>query len=147
MDMNESASKSKKNTAKGSEKKAAPKAKSSTKTPAATSCDCQTPAPKAAAPAPKAPAPKAAIAASVTTVVAKVDVGFGNILYLRGTGPGLSWEKGVEMTNTGSDEWTWSTNKASKTFLAKVLINDVTWSGDPDSTIVPGTKTVIQATF
>lgn len=147
MDMNESASKSKK-TAKGSEKKAAPKAKPAAKTTATTVVASKAPAPKAAAPAPKAPAsPKATTAASVTTIVAKVDVGFGNVLCLRGTGPGLSWDKGVEMTNTGSDEWTWSTNKATKTFLAKVLINDVTWSGDPDSTIVPGTKTVLQATF
>lgn len=149
--MNESASKNKINAAKkGAAKKAtAPKAKTIAPVtkPQAPACNtCPAPAPKA--PAPKVvPAPKMTAAASVTTVVAKVDVGFGNALYLRGTGPGLSWEKGVEMTNTGSDEWTWSTNKANKTFLAKVLINDVTWSGDPDSTVVAGTKTVIQATF
>lgn len=144
--MNESAS-NKKGGKKTTAKKAAPKATKpavEVKAPAATCSSCPAPAP--AAPAPK-PAPKATPAASVTTIVAKVDVGFGNTLYLRGTGPGLSWEKGVEMTNAGADEWTWSTNKASKTFLAKVLINDSIWSGDPDATIVPGTKTVIQATF
>jgi hypothetical protein len=109
------------------------------------------PAPKAAAP--KAPALKATViktdvpAAKVTTIIAKVDIGFGNSLFLRGTGPGLSWEKGVELTNIGSDEWTWSTSKATEDFLAKVLINDVIWSGDPDTTVVAGTKTTISATF
>jgi hypothetical protein len=87
------------------------------------------------------------VSAAVTTIVAKVDVGFGNMLFLRGTGPDLSWDKGVEMTNTGSDEWTWSTSKASTDFLAKVLINDVIWSGDPDTTVKAGEKTVIMATF
>jgi hypothetical protein len=89
----------------------------------------------------------AEVFAAVTTIVAKVDVGFGNTLYLRGTGPDLSWDKGVEMTNTGSDEWIWSTSKASTEFLAKVLINDVIWSGDPDTTVKAGEKTVIKATF
>ena len=109
------------------------------------------PAPKPLAP--KAAAPKVTVvkndvpAAKVTTIVAKVDVGFGNALFLRGTGPDLSWEKGVELTNIGSDEWTWSTSKASKDFLAKVLINDVIWSGDPDTTVIAGTKTTISATF
>jgi hypothetical protein len=95
----------------------------------------------------KAPVKAKATAAKVTTIVAKVDVGFGNTLFLRGTGPGLSWDTGIEMSNTGSDEWTWTTNKASDAFLAKVLINDVIWSGDPDTTIAAGEKTVITATF
>jgi hypothetical protein len=109
--------------------------------------------PVVAAPAPiEAAAPVSAsapveVSAAVTTIVAKVDVGFGNTLFLRGTGPGLSWEVGVEMTNTGSDEWTWMTTKASADFLAKVLINDVIWSGDPDTAIKAGEKTVIKATF
>jgi hypothetical protein len=93
------------------------------------------------------PAVKAAPAAALTTIVAKVDVGFGNMLFLRGTGPGLSWEKGVEMTNSGTDEWTWSTTKASADFVAKVLVNDVIWSFEPDSIIAAGSKTVIVPTF
>jgi hypothetical protein len=31
----------------------------------------------------------------VTTIEAKIDVGFGNNLFVRGEGPGLSWEKGT----------------------------------------------------
>jgi hypothetical protein len=89
----------------------------------------------------------AEVPANVTTIVAKVDVGFGNTLFLRGTGPDLSWDKGVEMTNTGSDEWTWTTSKASSEFFAKVLINDVIWSGDPDTLVKAGEKTVIKASF
>ncbi len=80
------------------------------------------PAPRAfasSAPAPKAPAvpvsriapvlaaPRPA-AASLTVINAKVDVGFGNSLFVRGEGPGLSWSKGLPMTNVGSELWTLS---------------------------------------
>lgn len=110
-------------------------------------------APKAAkVPGAEIPAPVVAEtvkapAAALTTIVAKVDIGFGNTLFLRGTGAGLSWDKGVEMTNTAADEWTWSTTKAGSDFLAKVLVNDVTWANEPDATIVAGTKTVLVPTF
>ncbi len=126
-------------------------ARKSTKTPTAPKAPK---APKAAKVAPavlpaEIPAAKVAgaPAAALTTIVAKVDVGFGNMLFLRGTGPGLSWEKGVEMTNSSADEWTWSTTKASADFVAKVLVNDVVWSNDADATIAAGKKTVIVPSF
>src|SRR5690606_12500637 len=60
-----------------------------------------------AAPAPSRPAaakranpkptPAVVAPAKDTVIVAKIDVGFGNALYLRGDGPGLSWSKGVPM--------------------------------------------------
>src|SRR5579872_5239985 len=36
--------------------------------------------------------------AEPVTIEAKIDVGFGNTLYLRGEGPGLSWTQGVPLT-------------------------------------------------
>ncbi|MBN1403522.1 MAG: hypothetical protein JW942_03520 [Opitutales bacterium] len=116
-------------------------------------------APKKAAPVsaePKAPKAKAAakpkatakeVSAALTTIVAKADVGFGNVLFIRGTGPGMSWEKGVAMTNSGPDEWVWSSSKVTKPFEAKVLINDSIWSLDPDSTVAPGSKVLIDPSF
>ena len=53
-----------------------------------------------ARPAVKKAAPKVV----VTTITALVDVGFGNTLYLRGEGPGLSWEKGVPMKCVTDDK-------------------------------------------
>jgi len=87
------------------------------------------------------------VAAAVTTVVAKVDVGFGNALFIRGTGPGLSWEKGLQMSNTGTDEWAWSSSKVTAPFEIKVLINDSIWSLDPDTVVAPGQKAIIDASF
>ncbi|MFA5257754.1 MAG: hypothetical protein WC360_06360 [Opitutales bacterium] len=83
----------------------------------------------------------------MTSVVAKVDVGFGNALYIRGTGPGMSWEKGVVMMNTAADEWLWSSAAASSIFVFKVLINDDIWSLGLDTIVVPGEQLVVEPTF
>jgi hypothetical protein len=95
----------------------------------------------ATAPVPQAPALVA------TTIVAKVDVGFGNALYIRGTGPGLSWQKGLPMRNTGADKWEWSSVEVSAPFQAKVLINDSIWSLDADTEVAPGNSLLIEPSF
>jgi hypothetical protein len=41
------------------------------------------------------PAAKVAPTTVVTTISASFDVGFGNALYVRGEGAGLSWDKGL----------------------------------------------------
>ncbi|MDR3144194.1 MAG: hypothetical protein LBT64_01685 [Puniceicoccales bacterium] len=63
-------------------------------------------------------------------IVANVDVGFGNHLYIRGDGCGLSWEKGAKMTHIGDTHWEWECQcKANKMcFEFKTLINDQIWS-------------------
>ena len=77
----------------------------------------------------KKPAPATA---GLTAIVARIDVGFGNLLFIRGEGPGLSWDRGVPMDCVASDQWTWSTATASRPFAYKVLINDERWSAGDD---------------
>jgi hypothetical protein len=67
-----------------------------------------------------------------TAVLAQVDVGFGNLLYIRGDGPGLSWDEGTPMECASSEMWTWSTTAASRPFAYKVLVNDEVWSVGDD---------------
>jgi outer membrane biosynthesis protein TonB len=98
-------------------------------------------APKKAAPAKKAVAPKKAApakkAAAATSIIARVDVGFGNALYVRGEGAGLSWNKGTALENTTPYEWTLiSTKKGNVTF--KFLINDELWAEGENITIEAG---------
>ncbi len=57
-------------------------------------------------------------------VVIKYDVGFPNQIYIRGNGPGMSWEKGVAMRNVGPDEWVWETSQPFSECEFKVLVND-----------------------
>ncbi len=95
----------------------------------------------------KSPARKAATktkakasASLETKITAKIDIGFGNILYLRGDGPGLSWEHGVPMDCNKSSVWSWTTTATAKAFTYKVLVNDVSWSVGEDFTAHAGKK-------
>jgi hypothetical protein len=82
-----------------------------------------------------------------TSIVAYVDVGFGNMLYIRGEGADLSWEKGVPMKNISATEWVFDTTKASGTVTFKFLINDQVWSEGDDLAIKAGSKSVSSPEF
>jgi hypothetical protein len=89
-----------------------------------------------------APAPNGA----VTTIDVKLDVGFGNAVFLRGTGGGLTWERGVPLVCVDGKTWRWSgTAKGPITF--KPLINDKIWSAGNDLTVKPGQKVEIKPIF
>ena len=73
--------------------------------------------------------------------------GFGNSLYLRGEGPGLSWDRGVLMECTGDDRWTYTVGESIRPVVFKFLINDMTWSNGEDYTAKPGSTTVCTPQF
>lgn len=98
---------------------------------------------KAAAPAVKATPAKPV----VTVITAKIDIGFGNILYLRGEGAGLSWDVGLPLDCVKDDQWSISLPETSKPILFKFLINDLTWSAGPDYVAEPGKKATLIPTF
>lgn len=83
----------------------------------------------------------------VTTVTARVDVGFGNGLYVRGEGPGLSWERGVPMNNLAADLWQISLPESARAYTLKFLINDTVWCTGPDFTVYPGSSATLVPQF
>lgn len=97
--------------------------------------------------APPVPAAKVQPSAVVTTVSAQIDVGFGNALYVRGEGPGLSWEKGLRMECIADDRWSLALGESLRPFVFKFLINDETWSAGPDYTVAPGSTVTLQPAF
>ncbi|MDA9589957.1 hypothetical protein N9R65_04110 [Opitutales bacterium] len=97
------------------------------------------------APVKKAVAPKKA--ASQTSIIARVDVGFGNTLYVRGEGAGLSWEKGAALKNITPYEWGFASKKGSGPVTFKFLINDILWAEGEDLTVAVGGKSVSSPTF
>ncbi|GAB4281684.1 MAG TPA: hypothetical protein DIU37_06565 [Opitutae bacterium] len=74
-----------------------------------------------------------------THVTAIADVGWGNALYIRGEGGGLSWERGILMKNKGASTWNWSTKSAKHPITFKVLINDERWASGEDCEVKAGT--------
>lgn len=98
---------------------------------------------KSAAPTVKKSAPKAVN----TTVVATIDVGFGNTLYLRGEGAGLSWEKGTAMDCVSDDKWSFNFGETAQPVVFKFLVNDLSWCTGDDFVAHPGTETVLTPVF
>ncbi|MEY4939246.1 MAG: hypothetical protein RIQ93_981 [Verrucomicrobiota bacterium] len=98
----------------------------------------------AVAPAPKV---KASSVPPRATVIARIDVGFGNALYVRGEGAGLSWDKGLVMNCVNDDEWQISLGQTDTPVALKFLINDLTWSAGPDFTVVPGVSITVTPEF
>jgi hypothetical protein len=94
-----------------------------------------------------APAKKPASKTTSTKIVAQIDVGFGNTLYLRGEGPGLNWDKGLVMDCVGDNEWTITVSDAAKPIVFKFLLNDTTWCVGDDYLVDPGTTTTIVPVF
>ncbi|MEO7597288.1 MAG: hypothetical protein ABIV50_00025, partial [Opitutus sp.] len=83
----------------------------------------------------------------VTTISANADVGFGNGLYVRGEGPGLSWEKGLRMECVADDRWSLALGESTRPFVFKFLVNDERWSIGDDYTIAPGASVMLTPAF
>lgn len=131
------------------EKKVAPKAPVKTVTPTTNKVEpkpVEKPAaPKAVEKPAEKPAPvvKEPVAKKpekkVTRIVAHVDVGWGNMLYIRGEGAGLSWEQGVPMIcSDNGTEWHWIAETEDGPISFKFLINDTKWALGENVTINAG---------
>jgi outer membrane biosynthesis protein TonB len=129
-------------------KKAPAKKVSTKKAPAKKAPAKKAPATKAAAPKKVAPVKKAP--AKQTTaqnrIIARVDVGFGNVLYVRGEGAGLSWEKGTALANVSPYEWALSCPNKGKVVF-KFLINDELWAEGENITLPTGNESISSPTF
>src|SRR5687768_1950009 len=93
------------------------------------------------------PAAKVKPTVVVTTISANVDVGFGNALYVRGEGPGLSSEKGLRMECVADDRSSLALGESSRPFLFKFLVNHETWSLGDDYTVAPGSSVTLTPMF
>jgi hypothetical protein len=110
------------------------------------------PATKPAKPAAKkkaaAPAVRPVAAKKVaTTITAQIDIGFGNLLYIRGEGPGLSWDQGLPMMCVADNQWQVVLAESARPIVFKFLVNDLSWSAGEDYTAEPGSKVTLVPTF
>jgi len=59
-----------------------------------------------------------------TRLIATAYIGIGNKLFIRGDGPGLSWDKGIPLQFVSIGKWRWETPDATAPFKAKLFKND-----------------------
>jgi hypothetical protein len=100
-----------------------------------------------AKPAPKPAAPAPAKAAGTTSITARIDIGFGNVLFIRGEGPGLSWDKGVQLDCVAADIWRITLPDAGRKVTFKFLVNDLSWSVGEDYSVAGGSSVTLTPGF
>jgi hypothetical protein len=96
-----------------------------------------------------APAPAVVTKPKVSnvTIIADVDVGYGNALYVRGDAPALSWDKGLALGCVADAKWEIVLSHIEKPFELKFLINDSSWSAGENFTASPGDTLTLTPSF
>jgi chemotaxis protein histidine kinase CheA len=82
-----------------------------------------------------------------TRLLATAYIGIGNKLFIRGDGPGLSWDVGVPMQFVSIGKWGWSTGEASGPVRVKLYKNDELAAPLGEITLESGKHTEVTAAF
>jgi hypothetical protein len=83
---------------------------------------------------------------SKTIIEAKIDVGFGNNLFVRGHGAGLSWNRGTPLICVEPGTWRW-TAPTNEKLTFKLLLNDSIWAQGGDIVAMPGKQVKVSPSF
>ena len=82
-----------------------------------------------------------------TRLLATAYIGIGNKLFIRGDGPGLSWDKGVPMQFVSIGKWGWATHDAAAPISCKLYKNDETAALTGEVLLEPGKHVEVTALF
>jgi hypothetical protein len=119
----------------------------------------EAPAAAEATPVPLADEPAAALEESpakaessassdgATRLLVTAYIGIGNKLFIRGDGPGLSWDRGVPMQFVSIGKWGWASHDATGPVKCKLYKNDESAALSGEVTLEPGKHVEITALF
>jgi chemotaxis protein histidine kinase CheA len=97
---------------------------------------------------PDANGPAAVSHDGLTRLVVTSYIGIGNKLFIRGEGPGLSWDQGVPLQFVSIGKWRWETADADGTVRIKLYKNDEQESATlGEVTLESGHQREVKATF
>lgn len=82
-----------------------------------------------------------------TRLLATAYIGIGNKLFIRGDGPGLSWDRGQPMQFVSIGKWGWSSTEVAGPVRVKLYKNDEVAAPLGEIVLEPGRHTEITATF
>ena len=82
-----------------------------------------------------------------TRLLVTAYIGIGNKLYIRGDGPGLSWDKGQPMKFVSIGKWGWATDEATGPVACKLYKNDETAAVSGEVFLEPGQHVEVTALF
>jgi hypothetical protein len=81
------------------------------------------------------------------SVHARIDIGYGNRIFIRGQGDGLNWEKGTPMECVSPSDWVWSVETTNRAIVFKLLLNDQVWAQGEDTTATAGESLEVTPRF
>jgi chemotaxis protein histidine kinase CheA len=93
------------------------------------------------------PAESSTSSDGATRLLATAYIGIGNKLFIRGDGPGLSWDHGVPMQFVSIGKWGWSTHDAAGPVRCKLYKNDETAALTGEIVLEAGRHTEVTAMF
>ena len=67
-----------------------------------------------------------------------LEVGHEDAIFIRGTGGGLSWDKGQRLRYIQPTKWLWSSTPAAGTIEFQLLLNDQVWERGKTHLVEPG---------
>jgi hypothetical protein len=107
------------------------------------------PAPEFSPGAPEESAPVVSLTADgATRLIVTAYIGIGNRLFIRGEGPGLSWDEGVPLQFVSIGKWRWETAEATAPVQFKLYKNDqIECAALASRTLEPGHQQELTATF
>lgn len=103
-------------------------------------------APANPAQSPAASATPGVVGGTMTTIDVQADVGFGNAVFLRGDGAGLSWDRGIRMVCVEGKTWRWS-GMIKHPLTFKPVLNDRNWASGHDYRVSPGQHLEVKPAF
>jgi outer membrane biosynthesis protein TonB len=98
---------------------------------------------------PEEAAPVSAVSTDgATRLLVTAYIGIGNRLFVRGTGPGLSPDKGVPLQFVSIGKWRWESAEATGPLTVSLYKNDdIPCAALGEITLEPGRQTEVTATF
>ncbi|MFM9093137.1 MAG: hypothetical protein ACKOUK_15540, partial [Verrucomicrobiota bacterium] len=83
-----------------------------------------------------------------TRLLVTAYIGIGNRLFIRGDGPGLSWERGVPLQFISIGKWRWETGEAGAPIRFRIYKNDeLECSALGEQVLDPGYLQEVTASF
>lgn len=82
-----------------------------------------------------------------TRLLVTAYIGIGNKLFIRGDGPGLSWDKGVPMQFVSIGKWGWASHEVTAPVVCKLYKNDETLALSGEIALEPGKHVEVTALF
>jgi hypothetical protein len=82
-----------------------------------------------------------------TRLLVTAYIGIGNKLFIRGDGPGLSWDKGVPMQFVSIGKWGWASHDATAPMRCKLYKNDESAALSGEVALEPGKHVEVTALF